>query len=165
MNVTRLEDKFLDLHGREVHAFGLEMANIGFDRMADLLKAMLASEAWRSFKDGLGPYSFLPGEFDYFLSSRGIRRDDVMKIPDVTVKAEIEAAMDERRTGEQDYRRPVLQARTENTERAGQPIESFGRTEKEEKSLVKGTRRTARGYRAALGEDVRRAPRSKRSSA
>ena len=40
----------------------------------------------------------------YFLSERGIRRDDVMKIPDVDIKAEIEAAMDERRTGEDGYR-------------------------------------------------------------
>ena len=32
---TRAENGFLDLHGREVHAFSMEMANVGFQRMAE----------------------------------------------------------------------------------------------------------------------------------
>lgn len=157
MSSGELENGFLDLHGREVHAFGMEMANVGFHRMADLLLSMLKSEAWRSFKDGLGSYSFLPGEFDYFLSQRGIRRDDVMKLPDVKVKAELETAMDERHTGEDGYRRPVLQARNENPQVPGRPIEPFGFTEAEAKSLLNGTRRqSAVQHREPLGPSVRR---------
>jgi hypothetical protein len=128
--------EFHDLHGREVHAFSMEMANVGFHRMAELLLSMLRSEAWRSFGDGLGSYNFLPGEFDYFLSQRGIRRGDVMKLPDVEVKAELEAAMDERRTGEDGYRRPALRVRAENPEVPGRPIEPFGYTQAEAKALA-----------------------------
>jgi hypothetical protein len=155
MSVSQLENKFLDLHGREVHAFSMQMANVGFHRMADLLGSMLQSEAWRSFKDGLGTYAFLPGEFDYFLTSRGITREDVMKIPDVAVKAKVEEHMDERRTGEEAYRRPVLQVRVENPQRPGQPIEPFGLTEKEAKSLLNGTQRVALA-KPPLGDRVRR---------
>jgi hypothetical protein len=152
-----LESGFLDLHGREVHAFSTEMANVGFNRMADLLLSMLRSEAWRSFKDGLGAYAFLPGEFDYFLSQRGIRREDVMKLPDVALKAQIEAAMDERRTGEEGYRRSVIRARAENPQRPGQPIEPFGYTTAEAKALaddsavLHGTK-----HQEPLGSSVRR---------
>jgi hypothetical protein len=156
MTVPQLENQFLDLHGREVHAFSMQMANVGFTRMADLLKSMLASESWRSYRDGLGKYAFLRGEFDYFLSQQGIPRADVMKIPDVDLLSQVEAAMDERRTGENDYRRPVLQARAENPERPGQPIEPFGLTEKEAKVLVKHTATGGRGTRPALGRSVRR---------
>jgi hypothetical protein len=152
-----LENGFLDLHGREVQAFSSGMANVGFHRMADLLQSMLKSEAWRSFKDGLGSYAFLPGEFDYFLTQRGIRRDDVMKLPDLNIKAEIEAAMDERRTGEDGYRRPILRARDENPQIPGRPIAPFGFTESEAKALVNGARSGGTGqHREALGTRVRR---------
>jgi hypothetical protein len=153
--INHAENGFLDLHGHEVHAFSMEMANVGFQRMADLLLSMLRSEAWRSFKDGLGSYNFLAGEFDYFLTQRGIRRDDVIKIPDLEAKAAFEAAMDERRTGEDGYRRPVLRARDENPQRPGQPIEPFGYTEKEAKSLLNGTQRAALA-KPPLGDRVRR---------
>ncbi len=157
MSAGDLENGFLDLHGREVHAFSTEMANVGFNRMADLLLSMLRSGAWRSFKDGLGAYAFMPGEFDYFLSQRGIRREDVMKLPDVGAKAQLEAAMDERRTGEEDYRRPVLRARADNPQRPGQPIEPFGYTQAEAKALaddsavLHGTK-----HQEPLGSSVRR---------
>jgi hypothetical protein len=157
VSVTEAANGFLDLHGRAVHAFSTEMANVGFSRMADLLLAMLRSEDWRSFKDGLGSYAFLPGEFDYFLSQRGILRGDVMKLPDVEVKAEIEKRMDERRTGEDGYRRPVLQARNENPQVPGRPIEPFGYTNSESKALFKGTRASgASDHREALGSRIRR---------
>ena len=154
--VTHAENGFLDLHGREVHAFSMEMANVGFQRMAELLLWMLRSGTWRSFKDGLGSYAFLPGEFDYFLSQRGIRREDVMKIPDVDVKAEIEAAMDERRTGTDGYRRPALQARKENPQRPGLLIEPFGITKAEAKALIDDGATGGRPDRPALGIRVRR---------
>ena len=155
-DVSEAGQDFHDLHGREVHAFSLEMANVGYQRMADLLMSMLRSEAWRSFHDGLGSYDFLPGEFDYFLSQRGIRRADVMKLPDLEVKAELEKAMDERRTGDEGYRRPALRAKAENPAVPGRPIEPYGYTEKEAKSLVEGTRTDRAGHREPLGHAVRR---------
>lgn len=157
MSVAEAENGFLDIHGREVHAFAMGMANVGFSRMAELLLSMLESEAWRSFKDGVGSYSFLPGEFDYFLTQRGIRREDVMKIPDVEIKAKLEERMDERRTGEDGYRRPVLQARDENPQVPGRPIEPFGYTHLEAKALVNGSGvRHAVQHREPLGASVRR---------
>jgi hypothetical protein len=59
VNAADLENEFLDLHGREVHALSMEIANIGFNRMADPLVSMLGSEACRSFQDGVGSYAFL----------------------------------------------------------------------------------------------------------
>ena len=138
VSVSDTENGFLDLHGKQVHSFSLEMANANFQHMADLIMAMLESEVWRSFQDGIGSYSFLPGEYDYFLSQRGIRREDVMKIPDLDVKARLEAAMDERRTAEDGYRRRILQARAENPQIPGRPIEPFGHTIEEAKSLANG---------------------------
>ncbi len=155
--MTTVANGFLDLHGREVHAFSMRMANLGYAEMADLLMAMLRSEAWRSFTDGTGTYAFLAGEFDYFLTQQGVRREDVMKgVADLDHKAKIEAAMDERRTGEDGYRRPILKARAENPQRPGRPIEPFGYTESEAKALVDGTRMQHAVHREALGGAVRR---------
>lgn len=157
MSAIMTENNFTDLHGREVHAFSMEMANVGFHRMADLLVSMLRSESWRSFKDGLGSYNFLPGEFDYFLSQRGIHRADVMKLPDVDVKAEVEKYMDERRTGEDGYRRSLLQVRADNPQVPGRPIEPFGYTQAEAKALVNHSASLAgTKHREALGDKVRR---------
>jgi hypothetical protein len=147
---------FVDVNGRQVHAFASKMANLGYAELADQLLAMLRSDVWHSFKDGLGAYQFLPGEFDYFLTQQGVRRDDVMAgVRDLDAKAELEAAMDERRTGEDGYRRPVLQARAENPQRPGRAIEPFGYTKAEAKVLV-SDRAVARGPVEALGSTVRR---------
>ena len=158
MSITGTENGFLDLHGKQVHSFGLEMANIGYQHMADLIVSMLESEAWRSFQDGISSsYNFLPGEFDYFLTQRGIRREDVMKIPDLDVKAKLEAAMDERRTGEDGYRRRILQVRAENPQIPGRPIEPFGYTKDESKALVNGRGGAAAPeHKEPLGDRVRR---------
>lgn len=155
MNTT--VNGFVDLNGRQVHAFASKMANLGYAELADQLLAMLRSGAWRSFKDGLGSYEFLPGEFDYFLTQQGVKRDDVMAgVRDLDTKAELEAAMDERRTDEEGYRRPILKARAENPQRPGRPIEPFGLTESEAKALVEGTRVLHAAHREALGGAVRR---------
>ena len=79
-----------------------------------------------------------------------------MKLPDVAIKSELELAMDERRTSEADYRRPALQARKENPQRPGRPIEPFGLTIAEARSLASGTPAVGRGNRPALGIRVRR---------
>ena len=157
MSITGTENGFLDLHGKQVHSFSLEIANVGYQRMGDLLIAMLESEAWRSFRDGISSYSFLPGEFDYFLTQRGIRREDVTQLPDMNVKGRIAMAADERRTGEDNYRRRILQVRAENPQIPGRPIEPFGLTKAEAKALANGSA-VADGThsRPALGVRVRR---------
>src|SRR5437879_6803374 len=95
---------FLDINGREVYSFASQVANLGFAHFTDLLIAMFKSGSWRKFQDGLGTYEFLPGEFDYFLTQQGVNRDDVMNgVRDIETKAQLEAAMDERRTGQQGY--------------------------------------------------------------
>ena len=65
--------------------------------------------------------------------------------------------MDERRTGEGDYRRPLLQVRAENPQVPGRPIEPFGYTQSEAKALVEHSASLAgTKHREALGDKVRR---------
>jgi hypothetical protein len=149
-------DEFVDLNGRQVHAFALQMANLGYTRMTDELMKMLRAGHWRNFQYGDGRFRFLPGEFDYFLTQQGVRREDVMKgVQDLDAKAELEAAMDERRTGEENYRRRIAEARADNPQRPGRPIEPFGVTKAEAKALLNDR---ADGYRPreALGKAARR---------
>lgn len=150
-------DTFTDLNGRQVRQFASQMGNLGFARMTETLLSMLDSGAWREFVDGLGTYRFLPGEFDYFLTQQGVNREHVMKgVQDLDVKARLEGAMDERRTGEEGYRRRLTSAREQNPQRPGRPIEPFGYTEFEAKSLVNGSAAPRRGYRPPLGKALRR---------
>jgi hypothetical protein len=132
------------------------MANLGFERMTEELLAMLDSEAWHEFKDGLGTYRFLPGEFDYFLTQQGVSRELVMKgVQDLDAKAHLEHHMDERRTNDTSYRRRVIEVREANPRRPGRPIEPFGYTVSEAKILFADTQRTATA-KPALGDRVRR---------
>lgn len=150
---TTANGEFVDPNGRQVHAFALQVANLGYARMKDELLRMLASRAWRDFRDGLGRYQFLPGEFDYFLTQQGVKRDDVMKgIQDLDAKAKLEQHMDERKTGDDGYRRRLVEARASNPQRPGRPIEPFGVTKSEAKLLVnaQGAVR-APEHREALG--------------
>jgi hypothetical protein len=151
------EQGLLDLNGRQVHAFASEMANVGYAKMADLLVAMLDSGAWQSFQDGLGSYQFLEGEFDYFLTQQGVRREDVINgVRDIETKARLEAHMDERKTGEDGYRRRLLEVRAANPARPSRPIEPFGYSKGEAKALLNGTAAQGRSDRPALGRAVRR---------
>ncbi|MGL5827114.1 MAG: hypothetical protein ACRCYU_20205, partial [Nocardioides sp.] len=128
--------EFTDRNADQVHDFALAMGNLGLSRMADLLVAMLESGAWREFRDGTGTYRFLPGEFDYFLTQQGVARDQLLHgIRDIHTKARIEEAMDERRTGETDYRRTIAEVRDRVPVRPGRPIEPFGYTKAESRHL------------------------------
>lgn len=150
-------DSFADLNGRQVRQFASQMANLGFARMTEALLSMLDSGIWREFVDGLGTYRFLPGEYDYFLTQQGVARDHVMDgVRDIDAKARIEAAMDERKTGEEGYRRRLTEARDSNPQRPGRAIEPFGFSTSEAKALVEGTGRQPPEHRQALGEAVRR---------
>ena len=150
-------ESFADLNGRQVHHFASEMANLGFARMTEVLLSMLDSGIWQEFGDGLGTYRFLPGEFDYFLSQQGVGRKRVMdEVSDLDAKVRMEAAMDERRTGEEGYRRRLVDARAQNPQRPGRPIEPFGLTKAEAKSLVEPGAAQRRLDREALGGAVRR---------
>lgn len=118
---------------------------------------MLQSGAWHNFKDGVGTYVFLPGEFDYFLSQWGVSREDVMNgVRDLDVKALLEQHMDERRTGEEGYRRRITEVRAVVPQRPGRPIEPFGYSKGEAKALVDGPADAVRNDRPALGRAVRR---------
>jgi hypothetical protein len=148
--------EFTDLNARKVHAFASQMANLGFERMTEELVTMLDSGAWLEFKDGLGTYSFLPGEFDYFLTQQGIGRELVMKgVQDLDAKARLEHHMDERRTNETDYRRRIIEVREANPRRPGRPIEPFGYTVSEAKILFADSQRSATA-KPPLGDRVRR---------
>jgi len=157
--------EFTDINAEQVHSFALQMGNIGLSRVADLLVAMFESGAWHEFKDGTGIYRFLPGEFDYFLTQQGVTRDHVMHgIRDVQIKARLEEAMDERRTGEPGYRRRIAEARQEVPNRPGRPIEPFGYSKTESRHLEgtsQGTSRQALGraprqYRLTGGATTKR---------
>lgn len=125
--------------------------------MTDLLVSMLKSGAWRDFHDGLGAYRFLPGEFDYFLTQQGVTRDELMHgVRDIDTKALLEEAMDERRTGEDGYRRRVAEVRTAIPERPGRPILPFGYRKSEGKVLIREGAGVTSSQRAPLGEAVRR---------
>jgi hypothetical protein len=159
--VTHIDPEFLesfsDLNGRQVRQFASQMANLGFARMTEALVAMLDSGVWRQFEDGQGVYRFLPGEYDYFLTQQGVARENVMRgVRDLDAKAHLEEAMDERRTGEDGYRRRLAEVRAANPQRPGRPIEPFGVTKAEAKDLLGGVARQPRPDRAALGEATRR---------
>lgn len=150
--------EFTDVNASQVHAFALQMSNLGLSRVTDLLVSMFKSGAWQEFTDGTGQHRFLPGEFDYFLTQQGVTRDHVMHgVRDVKVKAELEEAMDERRTGEAGYRRSLLEVRAAVPERPGNPIEPFGYTRTE-------GRLVSDGRRAAPRPPLGRAPRTYRLS-
>lgn len=154
--VSRRESDPLELNGRMVHAFSLEMNNLGFQRMADKIRSMLESGAWRRYVDGLGEVELLPGEFDYFLSMCHVTRDMVMTgIRDVAAKAKLQLAMDERRAGEDGYRRHYEDVRVAMGAR--RRAEPFGYTQAEAKSLAKADAGLVTSkYRPALGESIRR---------
>jgi hypothetical protein len=129
------EEGLTDHNGELVEEFSLRLANLGFQRMADEITTMLDSGVWRSWKDGLGHVTLLDGEFDYFLSMCGITRDDIMHgIRDMGAKARLETAMDERRGGEEGYRRRYPDVRSAvGPHRKPEP---FGLTKAEAKALV-----------------------------
>lgn len=144
-----------DENGELVQRFATTMHNLGLNRAAEELLDMLRSERWRRWSQGGSSFEFLPGEFDYFLSQQDIQRDEVMVIPDVEVKAKLEEAMDERRTGETGYRRPVAEARAALPDLPGRPLRPFGYTRKEAEVVLDGTDAKP-SPRPPLGAKVRR---------
>lgn len=148
--------EMMDRNGRLVHAFSVEMSNLGFERMADHILAMLKDGAWKEWKDGLGQVQLLAGEFDYFLSMCNVTRDTVMHgLRDVELKAKLQKAMDERRSGDQEYRRRFDEIRSVlGNQRHAVP---FGYTESEGKVIAELTGDTSIPKRRdSLGEAVRR---------
>lgn len=156
-SAAKRDDDFLDVPGRAVHRFAMEMANLGLARFEQTLMAMLASDAWRQYHDGLGTYRFLPGEFDYFLSQAGVDREQVMQcLRDLDGKATLERAMDERRTGEEGYRRGIREVRRANPQRPGRPILPYGYTSSERRALLEVGALVHSKQLPALGSSVRR---------
>jgi hypothetical protein len=156
---TRARSTAMDDCGETVAVFSMTMHNLGLARAADELVTMLDSNRWGKFVQAFQTFEFLPGEFDYFLTSQEITRDMVMAIRNIEAKARLEAAMDERKTGEPGYRRPILVARAELPQIAGRTIMPFGYTKNEAKVLVKAgdLAETLLGTaEPALGDRVRR---------
>jgi hypothetical protein len=157
MTTPPQEHDFLDLNGRQVHAFAQRMANLGTAQLTELLVSMLKSGAWQQFHDGLGAYRFLPGEFDYFLTQQGVTRDEIIHgVRDIDTKALLEEAMDERRTGVDGYRRRLAEVRTAVPERPGRPVLPFGYPKSEAKLLLSDGAVAASSARPPLGQAVRR---------
>lgn len=144
-----------DENGELVQQFSMTMHNLGLNRAAEELVSMLKSGRWREWSQGGMQFRFLPGEFDYFLSQQDIQRQDVMAIPDIEAKAQLEQAMDERRTGEDGYRRPVTTARAELPELPARPILPYGYGRGEAEALADELD-GAPNRRQALGGTVRR---------
>lgn len=148
-----------DESGELIARFANTMHNLGMARAADELVKMMESGRWRKFVQGFQTFEFLPGEFDYFLTQQEVTREMVMAIPDVEAKARLEEAMDERKTGEPGYRRPILQVRSEVPRIPGRIIMPFGYGEKEAKALVGDVETDGcvpPVKRHALGRQVRR---------
>lgn len=145
-----------DENGQMVQRFGLTMHNLGLERAGEELLTMLRSGRWRKWSQGGMTFEFLPGEFDYFLTQQEIHREQVMILPDVSAKAALEEAMDERRTGERGYRRPVKTAREQVPELPGRPIAPYGYGKAEGRSLADAGEPTSSSGRPALGSSVRR---------
>lgn len=144
----------LDRNGELVHRFSLHMQNLGFQRMADELVTMLDSGVWTRWRDGSGEVVLLPGEYDYFLSMCGITRDMVMTgIRDMEAKARIAEAMDERRAGEDDYRRAFPEVKAALGRRDAEP---FGFTQAERAAVESAFDKRVSRYQPALGSRVRR---------
>ena len=103
--------------------------SVGLAHFTDLLIARFKSDARHKFQDRLGTFEFLPGEFDYFLTQQGVSSQDVTSgVRDIETKTQLEAAMDERRTGEQGYRCHITELRSTNPQRPGRPIQPLGHT-------------------------------------
>lgn len=144
-----------DENGEVVQRFSMTMHNLGLARAAEELVAMLKSERWLEWSQGGMTFRFLPGEFDYFLSQQDIQREDVMAIPDLQAKAQLEAAMDERRTGEDGYRRAIKIARKELPKLPGRPARPYGYSRSEAEAIGKELSGKP-AHRPALGATVRR---------
>lgn len=144
-----------DDNGEIVQQFAMTMHNLGLARAAEVLVEMLKSNRWREWSQGGMTFRFLPGEFDYFLSQQDIHRADVMAIPDIEIKAALEGAMDERRTGEDGYRRPIEVARSQLPTLPGRPALPFGYSRKEAAALGEEAAHLP-DHRPALGDRVRR---------
>src|SRR4029077_17657998 len=144
--------------GRRVSSFSLTMSNLGTSRAERMIIEMLESGSWREFSHGWGTFRFLPREFDYFLSSHGIDRDYVMAtMRDMQVKARLEAAMDERRTGEDGYRRGLDGVGGENPGIAAHRIECRNGVIELREPEPFGYTRVARGGLVGAGISVAKA--------
>lgn len=76
-----MTDELLDEHGREVIAFTGQVQNL--QRVAELTQSIIAmaeSGAWRDYKTALGRQTWREAEYDYFLISCQLERDDVARV-------------------------------------------------------------------------------------
>jgi hypothetical protein len=76
-----MTDDLVDSNGREVLAFTGKVQNL--QRVAELTHSiieMAESGAWRDYKTAVGHQRWLDAEYDYFLISCQLERDDVARV-------------------------------------------------------------------------------------
>src|SRR5207248_1425526 len=74
-------DDLVDANGREVIAFTGKVQNL--QRVAELTQSiieMAESDAWRDYSTAVGHQRWLDAEYDYFLISCQLERDDVARV-------------------------------------------------------------------------------------
>lgn len=76
-----MTDDLVDANGREVISFTGKVQNL--QRVAELTQSiieMAESGAWRDYTTAVGHQSWLDAEYDYFLISCALERDDVARV-------------------------------------------------------------------------------------
>jgi hypothetical protein len=154
-----------DMNGRTVSRWSTTMHNLGFAVFEDEMVKMLELGVWRDFHDALGHWRFLPGEFDYFLSSVNIERDHVLHgVRDLDVRARVQDSMDQRRTGEAGYRRTFEEVRASNPHPAAGSLQPYGYKLAERHMLEAAGVEVSAKQREPLGSAVREYVRSGRTT-
>ena len=105
--------EMVDAHGQEVIAFTGKVQNL--QRVAELTQSiieMAESEAWRDYTTAVGRQRWLDAEYDYFLISCQLERDDVARVLAWNSEsAKLAPLMD--REAPSDRRRPFEEAAAE----------------------------------------------------
>ena len=153
MSAPQPEQSLLDLNGRQVRAFASKMPRSAMPSWPTYWSQCSNRERGEPSRTALGATSSWRASSTDFLTQQGVRRDDVMNgVRDIETKARLEAHMDERKTGEDGYRRRIVEVRAANPARPSRPIEPFGYTKTEAKALTNGRAGSTRPERPAWNE-------------
>lgn len=117
-----MSDELIDANGREVIAFTGEVQNL--QRVAELTHSiieMAESGAWRDYTTAVGHQRWLDAEYDYFLISCQLERDDVARVLAWNAEsAKLAPLMDREAPAEK--RRPIETAAAEWSSAGAEPL-------------------------------------------
>lgn len=117
-----MTDDFVDENGREVISFTGKVQNL--QRVAELTHSiieMAESGAWRDYTTAVGHQRWLDAEYDYFLISCALERDDVARVLAWNAdSAKLAPLMDREAPGTQ--RRPLEKAAAEWVSTGTEPL-------------------------------------------